>query len=54
MDKYNYCKPGTWNKNGLRNVNCLKTEPLYVNAPDLKSYQGLFLAPYIMENFYLN
>ena len=51
MDKYNSCQPGIWNKNGLRDVNCSKSEPLYVNAPDTKSYQGLFLASYIIEFF---
>ena len=52
MDKYNSCQPGIWNKNGLRDVNCSKSEPLYVNAPDMKSYQGLFLASNIIEIFF--
>ena len=46
MDKYNSCQRGIWNKDGLRDVNCLKTEQLTVKVPDLKSYQGLFSALY--------
>ena len=43
MDKYNNCQPGIWNKDGLRDNICSEIEPLYVNAPDLKSYQGYIL-----------
>ena len=51
MDKYINSKPGIWNTNGLRHNIFSEIEPLWVNAPDLKSYKGLFLASYIIDFF---